>query len=80
LKYLKENFRKILGGTKKIYTSPSAPNTLIIRPREGDPLVTPERQKQFKMFLYIVKHSRPDFSNSVRELSKVADGATELHF
>jgi hypothetical protein len=28
----------------------------------------------------LVKHSRPDISNSVRELSKVADGATEAHF
>jgi hypothetical protein len=28
----------------------------------------------------LVKHSRPDISNSVRELSKVADGATEGHF
>jgi hypothetical protein len=32
------------------------------------------------MLLYLVKHSRPDFSNSVVELSKVADGATEVHF
>jgi hypothetical protein len=32
------------------------------------------------MLLYLVKHSRPDISNSVRELSKVADGATEGHF
>jgi hypothetical protein len=32
------------------------------------------------MLLYLVKHSRPDNSNSDRELSKVADGATEGHF
>jgi hypothetical protein len=32
------------------------------------------------MLLYLVKHSRPDNSNSVRELPKVADGATEGHF
>jgi hypothetical protein len=32
------------------------------------------------MLLYLVKHSRPDISNSVREFSKVADGATEVHF
>jgi hypothetical protein len=32
------------------------------------------------MLLYSVKHSRPDISNSVRELSKVVDGATEAHF
>jgi hypothetical protein len=32
------------------------------------------------MLLYLVKHSRPDISNSVTELSKVAEGATEAHF
>jgi hypothetical protein len=32
------------------------------------------------MLLYLVKHSCPDISNSVRELSKIADGATESHF
>ena len=32
------------------------------------------------MLLYLVKHSRPDIANSVRELSKVADGATKDHW
>jgi hypothetical protein len=32
------------------------------------------------MLLYLVKHSRPDIANTVRELSKVADGATEAHW
>jgi len=31
------------------------------------------------MLLYLTKHSRPDISNAVRELSKVMDGATEAH-
>jgi hypothetical protein len=31
------------------------------------------------MLLYLVKHSCPDISNSFRELSKVAVGATEAH-
>jgi hypothetical protein len=31
------------------------------------------------MLLYLVKHSRPDLSNAVRELTKVMDGATEEH-
>jgi hypothetical protein len=53
---------------------------LTIRPKDGDPMIS----KQFRMgvgkFLNFVKHSCPDISNSVRELSKVADGATEGHF
>jgi hypothetical protein len=32
------------------------------------------------MFLYLVKHSRPDLSNAVRELTKVMDGAATTHF
>jgi Reverse transcriptase (RNA-dependent DNA polymerase) len=70
LKNLKESLKNILGDTKRIYMTPSAPKTLIVRTKEGDPLVTPERQKQcrmgFGMLQYLVKHSRHDISNSVR--------------
>ena len=41
------------------------------------------RQKWFRSMvgtlLYLVKLSRPDLSNSVRELSKVMDGAAPAH-
>jgi hypothetical protein len=36
LKNLKKIFKNILGDTKKIITTPSAPKTLLIRPKEGD--------------------------------------------
>ena len=32
------------------------------------------------MLLYLIKHSRPDLANAVRELSKVMDGATTAHY
>jgi hypothetical protein len=32
------------------------------------------------MLLYLVTHSRPNISSAVRELSKVADGATHGHW
>jgi hypothetical protein len=32
------------------------------------------------MLLYLAKHSRPEISNVVRELSKVGDGATQGHW
>jgi hypothetical protein len=47
LKNLKEIFKNILGDTKRIYTTPFAPKTLTIQPKEGDPRITPEKQKQF---------------------------------
>jgi hypothetical protein len=42
LKNLKENFKSIIGETKIIFKTASAPKTLIIRPKEGDPLISPE--------------------------------------
>jgi hypothetical protein len=40
LKNLKENFKSIIGDTARI---------LIIRPKECDPLISPEKQKTFRM-------------------------------
>jgi hypothetical protein len=46
--------------------------------------LTPEQQTKYRsgvgMLLYLVKHSRPDISNAVRELTKVSDGATPAHW
>jgi hypothetical protein len=84
LEILREIFKSIIGDTTRIFKTPSAPKTLIIRPKEGNPLISPERQKTFRMgvgmLLYLVKHSRPHIANPIRELSKVADGETEAHF
>jgi hypothetical protein len=83
LKHLKQAFGDMVKDVCE-YTTPAAPKTSIIRPQDGDPLISVERQKTFRsgvgMLLYLVKHSRPDISNAVRELSKVADGATEAHW
>jgi hypothetical protein len=82
LKNLKKEFQHLLPNRK--YTTPAAPKTIIMRPKEGDPTIDPFDQKKFRtgvgMLLYLVKHSRPDISNAVRELSKVADGATQAHW
>jgi hypothetical protein len=68
----------------KSYCTPAGPKTSILHPKPGDPLISPEDQFKFRsvvgMLLYLVKHSRPDISNAVRELSKVADGATPGHW
>jgi hypothetical protein len=68
---------------KCFYHTPGAPRTVILRPNKDDPLISSKDQKIFRsgvgMLLYLVKHSRPDIANEVRELSKVADGATTSH-
>jgi len=56
---------------------------MILRPNESDEKLNIEQQKEYRlgvgMLLYLLKHSRPDLSNAVRELSKVMDGATNDH-
>ena len=83
LKHLKQEFSQYIH-TTKVYVTPAGPKTMCMRPQEGDMLISPEEQTKFRsgvgMLLYLVKHSRPDISNAVRELSKVADGATPGHW
>jgi hypothetical protein len=67
LKNLKEYSKSITGETTRIFKTRSAPKTLIIRPKEGNPLISPEKQKTFRMgagmLLYLVKHSFPDIQS-----------------
>ena len=83
IKNLKSTFKKYVENMK-VHKTPAGPKTSILRPQKGDPLISPEKQKLFRsgvgMLLWLVKHSRPDINNAVRELSKVADGATEAHW
>ena len=56
---------------------------VILRPHEEDEKLSEKEQTEYRsgvgMLLYLLKHSRPDLSNSVRELTKVMDGATKGH-
>ena len=83
IKNLEEQFGPLVKDMR-VYKTPAAPRTNIQRPEAGDILISPEDQTKFRsgvgMLLYLVKHSRPDIANSVRELSKVADGATKDHW
>ena len=53
---------------------------IILRPDEGEPTLGRDDQTTYRrgvgLLLYLIKFSRPDISNTVRELSKVMDGAT----
>ncbi len=57
-------------GTK----TPGTPSFGIVRPINEDEKISSEKQKLYRsgvgMLLYLVKHSRPDIANAVRELSK----------
>jgi hypothetical protein len=63
------------------YRTPGTPGKGVIRPKDGDATIPEVDQKDYRsgvgMLLYLVKHSRPDISNPVRELSKCMSSATE---
>ncbi|MGL4341969.1 MAG: reverse transcriptase domain-containing protein, partial [Lactococcus lactis] len=83
LKHLEDSFGQYCK-ENKYYLSPAAPKTVIVRPEADMPLISPTSQTQYRsgvgMLLYLVKHSRPDLSNAVRELTKVLDKATIAHW
>lgn len=83
--HLIKNLEKKYGEAVKslqAYKTPGTPGQGIVRPDKGETsvLASPEDQTLYRsgvgMLLYLVKHSRPDIANVVRELSKVMDGAT----
>jgi hypothetical protein len=83
LLHLKQEFGALVESLKEFKT-PAPPRSIVKRPDKEDVLITVEQQTKFRfgvgMLLYLVKHSRFDIANSVREFSKVADGATISHW
>ena len=55
-----------------------------MRPKENEELIDNKKQHDYRsgveILLYLTKHTRPDIANTVREHSKMIDGATELHY
>ena len=82
IKHLDESFSKFL--PNKSYKTPAAPKSSIERSKELEGLLPKTEQTKYRsglgMLLYLVKHSRPDIANAVRELSKVADIANQAHW
>jgi hypothetical protein len=84
LHHLEEGFSQYIKQGSRVYLTPGAPKTVVMRPEEKDPVLNPEEQTKYRsgvgMLLYLVKHSRPDIANAVRELTKVLDRATPAHW
>ncbi|KAL7530325.1 hypothetical protein ACHAWF_005014 [Thalassiosira exigua] len=66
------------------YKTPGTPNQYLIRNTDPAMALDKQQHKRFRsgvgMLLWLVKHSRPDIANAVRELSKVLDGTTEMAY
>jgi Reverse transcriptase (RNA-dependent DNA polymerase) len=83
LKRLKNKFQDDM--TKmKIYETPAGANETVKRPDESDKLLEKDKQEKYcsgvGIILWLMKHSRPDVANAIREASKVMDGATKKHW
>ena len=63
--------------------TPSTPGFNVVRNIPEAVFISDQDQKLYRsgvgMLLFLVKHTRPDLSNSTRELSKVMDKAMEGH-
>jgi hypothetical protein len=83
VKKLEDNFGEMVRSCQR-YKTPGTPNFGIVQPKGDDPRITEEEQSTYRSvvgsLLHLTKHSRPDISNAVRELSKSMDGATPLAF
>ena len=66
----------------RTFKTPAIPGEVIIKTTDEEEIVDKEVHRLFRsgvgMLLYLIKFSRPDISNSVREIAKVMDGPTEL--
>ena len=81
LKKLRDKFWNMVKDMPK-YVTPGTPHQVIARKTEWK--ITPEEQATYRsgvgMLLFLIKHSRPDIANTVRELTKVLDGASPAAF
>ena len=81
IKKIEKKFGPMVKGLQ-VYKTPGTPGGSILR----NPVtkVDAQQQKIYRsgvgMLLYLVKHSRPDIANAVRELSKALDGTSAASY
>lgn len=82
IKKMLEKFEEKIENLKK-YDTPAIASSHVKRCIDDEEGLNDDDQQDFRSgvgsLLYLLKHSRPDLSNSVRELSKVMDRANKAH-
>jgi hypothetical protein len=82
IKKMLKKFEEKISGMKD-YETPAPASTHLVRCATEEEVLDEDNQKEFRSgvgsLLYLLKHSRPELSNSVRELSKVMDRANKAH-
>jgi hypothetical protein len=83
VKKIVKKFGDAVKGMKK-YQVPGTPGFGLVLAKEEEDKVDKEKQSLYRtgvgMLLYLIKHSRPDISNAVRELSKCLSGPNEAAY
>ena len=78
-KKIEVTFGELVKGLPK-YKTPGTPGLVITKPVDPEAVVSTEDQHMYRsgvgMLLFLVKYSRPDIANAVRELSKGMKEAT----
>jgi hypothetical protein len=84
IKRLEKSLGELIPKAKSHLLTPGTPNQTIVRPKAVEEQIDQDRQKIYRLavgtLLQFVKHSRPDISNPMRELSKCMDKATEAAY
>ena len=66
------------------YRTPGTPGHGLVRPKAEEDKIPKEKHSRYRtgvgMLLYLIKQSRPEIGNAVRELTKCLDGATEAAY
>ena len=80
---LEEKFGEQVKGLRQ-YMTPGTPGNNMVREEDSQLCLSKDKSSMYRsgvgMLLYLVKHSRPDIANAVRQLSKVLDGSTEASY
>lgn len=67
----------------RVYGTPGSPRKIIRKSMENDVRLVGEKQKEYRSevgsLLYLLKHSRPELSNLIRELSKAMQDPNTDH-
>jgi hypothetical protein len=83
IKKIKKTFGDAVKGLP-VYKTPGTPGQGLILEKNEEDKVSKEKQSLYRtgvgMLLYLIKHSRPELSNPVRELSKCLSGPNEAAY
>ena len=80
---IERNFKEEISNTM-VYQTPAGNNNSDIRPTANELKICANKKSKYQLgvgiHLYLIKYSRPDITDLVRDLSKVNDGAIESHW